>query len=191
MTTVEIRTLINLLENAASGHLYRWVDAAGVAAYIKADAMKARHRHVIPQLGVQDKPAMKKGLSFSRSASRWDAAGDICFVVDEKRLPNKSYDINGQQVYNLTQEAEYLRSSVRSGYMPSKEDFRRYKDQLAVAVQESRDDPDEVFVVGDLKSLSVGLVEIRVKPSVDADTRDLLTAYSERHGILVIELGAR
>ena len=53
----------------------------------------------------------------------------------------------------------------------------------ARAVKASHDDPEEAFVIGDIRQLHSKLIAIRIGSEVDDRTRKLVSGYAARHDI--------
>jgi hypothetical protein len=174
---MKMRDIMTLVESRSVGDaLYRWVDEKGALAYIRRDAMVGRVKHFIPKALIPNANKYGRGkwftgLSFSGDANRWDLTGDCCFVVSNS-IPNDRFNINGQAIYNYGQSI-----TSHTGLLKSYEQN---------AVEDSRNDPDEIFVVGNLPELSRYLVEIRVKSNLSPKTLAVVTTYAEQHGIQVI-----
>lgn len=164
-----------LVENQ-HGFIYRWVDHKASASYIRYNAMKGRVRHYLPKaISGEFHSKWFTGLSFSRDSTHWKVAGDICFIVDPARLKNKVLDINGQAVYELGQEVEASKFGNPS--------TRRHQERLlADAIEHSRTNPTEAYVIGDIRDLASTLDRIvawEQPPKVVA----VLRAFAEQHGV--------
>lgn len=169
-----MRSLIDLIESyQQTDEMFRWVDDAAATSYVRIDAMVARHRHFIPKeiSGLHTKAYT--GLSFSHSPSSWNAAGEgkICFVVSRTKLSNTVVDINGQAIFDLTQE---MKSLSRDRHW-----VKTYRDR---AVEMSERKPDEAFVIGDIRPLSSVLERIVIFDARPA-TLARLEAYGELHKV--------
>lgn len=168
-----------LSHNPASQTLiYRWVDEKGCLSYLRSNAMIGRVRHYLPkQLSGAFHSNFKTGLSFSPSPIKWsDSAIPICFVVDRTRLDSPVIDINGQAVFELTGVVDAYKAFHVTSNM------KWYRDN---AIQASTDDPDEAFVIGNIRNLSDKLVEIRIRngASLSKKIEDVIEKYCSEHGI--------
>lgn len=147
--------------------LYRWVDFKAVRSYMRTGRMTARHCHFLPAV-LSGLPHSRRvrGLSFGMEAGRWirpDAP--VCFVVDAERLPNRIVTIDGQAIYNLTQQFEYVEAMKFSALRGDHETLAQLRQ---AAVEDSRDHPDEAFIVGDVEDIASALVAIAaVEPPED------------------------
>ena len=161
-------------------HLIRWVDRKGASQYVRRDAMIGRVRHWIPhEISGLDKIYPKTGLSFGIPDKNWNAHGreGIGFVVDRKRLSNHICDIDGHEIF-LMSDAYDRRNFMAVEDLP---------EMRARAVRASLDDPDEAFVIGDIRELHRKLIGILIGSEVDDRTRKLVSGYAENHGIEIEE----
>jgi len=162
--------------------LIRWVDRKAASQYVRRDAMIGRVRHWIPhEISGLDKIYPKTGLSFAIPGKNWNAHGreGIGFIVDRNRLANHICDIDGHEIF-LMSDAYDRRSFMAVEDLP---------EMRARAVKASLDDPDEAFVIGDVRELHGKLTGIRIGSGVDDRTRRLVSGYADLHGI-EIEKGA-
>lgn len=161
-------------------YIVRWVDEKAIGPYLRLNGMKARVRHILPAKlsgHVHTKPWL--GLSFSHLDTSWRGGSDfIGFVVDRTKVKNQCFDINGQEIYDLTNNLDLAKQGAYQ--------FHDYRGALAAAVAASKNEPDEVYVIGDLRNLSEVLVEIRIK-DVSDKVRKALTAYCQQHGIRLVD----
>lgn len=167
--------------------IYRWVDMKAAASYLRNDGMKARHCHYLPA-ALSNLPHGRRvrGLSFGLDPDRWSSGVDtpVCFVLDSDKVLNRQVRINGQAIYVLTQQFEYTKAMVNE-LRSSASDHQMFASLRKRAIEDSRNDPDEVFVVGDLADLRESLVEIRCRPLSGADM-ETLTSYAEQAGVPLI-----
>lgn len=162
--------------------LIRWVERKAASQYVRRDAMIGRVRHWIPhEISGLDKIYPKTGLSFGLPGRNWNAHGQegIGFVVDRTLLDNHVCDIDGHEIFLLSDAYD------RRRFM-AVEDLPQMR---ACAVRASLDDPDEAFIIGDIRELHGKLTGIRIGSEVDDRTRRLVSEYAARHGI-EIEKGA-
>lgn len=161
--------------------MYRWVDEKAAASYLRIDAMVARVRHYLPKkISGHFHSKFITGLSFSHHPTMWRADKDmLCFVVDRTKLkkPNQCIDINGQAIYNLTQTVDMLRN-----YM-TQMTRGEFDQQIANVLDDCQTDPDEVFVIGDLRNLGAALAKIMVPPSCSPALLKKLQSYCAQHQI--------
>lgn len=173
-----------MMQPVDPSHLIRWVDRKGASQYVRRDAMIGRVRHWIPhEISGLDKIYPKTGLSFGIPGKNWNAHGSegIGFVVDRTRLANHICDIDGHEIF-LMSDAYDRRNFMAVEDLP---------EMRARAVKASLDDPDEAFVIGDIRELHGKLIGIRVGSDVDERTRKLVTDYAARHDITAEEWTGR
>jgi hypothetical protein len=180
---MDIREIKAIVDSrvAASAPLYRWVDDKGALAYIRRDAMVGRTKHYIPKAMIPNvnkygRATWFTGLSFSRDDARWNIAGSCCFVVSG--IPNDCFNINGQAVYNYGQAV----ASRSCG----PDELQQYEQN---AVEDSQNEPDETFVVGNIQMLSKYLAEIRIKNSIPPKVLAAVRSYSEQNNIQLTVVG--
>lgn len=164
--------------------LIRWVDHKGASQYVRRDAMIGRVRHWIPhEISGLDKIYPKTGLSFGIPGKNWNAHGreGVAFIVDRSSIDNHICDIDGHEIF-LMSDAYDRRRLMAVDDLP---------ETRARAVKASLDDPDEAFVIGDIRELHKKLLGIRVGSDVDERTRKLVTDYAARHDITVEEWTGR
>lgn len=161
-----------------AGPIYRWVDEKAVKSYLRANAMIGRWRHYLPaKVSGLHHSKFQTGLSFSTDDRRWSVAGNVCFVVDRAKLDVPSYDLNGQAIYTLSDMIDLIKNG--GGVAVSRSD---YEAAVRHAIEDSRNDPDEVFVVPAVRDLAAKLIEIR-HTQVEPKTLDLLRSYCDQHGV--------
>lgn len=163
-----------------SPEITRWVDSKGALSYIRSNAMVGRVRHWLPkQISGLDKIYAKTGLSFGipNSRSSWNMHGDdgICFVVDRARLPNLVCNINGQSVFEFSGTYD-----VR--YSEDRDTVEHYRQR---AIKDSLEEPDEAFVVGDIRDLGSKLIKIILRKNVPQPVVKKITDYAEAHHVPV------
>ena len=156
--------------------LIRWVDHKAARQYVRRDAMIGRVRHWIPhEISGLDKIYPKTGLSFGLPGKNWNAHGreGIGFIVDRTLLDNHICDIDGHEIFLMSDAYDRRR-------LMAVEDLPEMR---ARAVRASLDDPDEAFVIGDIRELHTKLLAIWIDEGVDARTRMLVSSYADEHGI--------
>lgn len=162
----------------ASRYIVRWVDERAARSYLRHDAMIGRVRHCLPkELTGLDKLYRRRGLSFGLTQRGWwNAHGDdgVCFILDRARITNPIIEIAGHPVFLF---------SDFYGLPP----MLRYADQLAAlkeaAISESLRNPDEAFVLGDLRTLHAHITGIKVGPLISARMRSKISAYLSDYGL--------
>ena len=167
-----------MMQPVDPSNLIRWVERKGASQYVRRDAMIGRVRHWIPhEISGLDKIYPKTGLSFGISGKNWNAHGKegIGFIVDRMLLDNYIYDIDGHEIF-LMSDAYDRRSFMAVEGLP---------EMRARAVKASLDDPDEAFVIGDIRKLHSKLIGIRIGSEVDDGTREIVSKYADQHGIKI------
>jgi hypothetical protein len=167
-----------------SSHLVRWVDDKAAKSYIRINAMKGRVRHWLPkEISGLDKIYAKTGLSFARNEKAWASMEmPIGFVVDEARLDNKVVDIAGNEVFKFSQALDAAKNFGVSAV--GRENLQDYRER---AIEASREDPTEAFVIGDIRDLSSKITKILVRTD---QAYKLMTEYCTQYNI-PIERGGR
>ena len=161
-------------------YIVRWVEQKGARQYVRKDAMIGRVRHWVPhEISGLDKIYPKTGLSFGIPDKNWNAHGKegIGFVVDRGRLDNHICDIDGHEIFLMSDAYDRRRFMVV-------DDLPEMRSR---AVRASLDDPDEAFVIGDIRDLHSKLLKIHIGPGVDCLTRKLVSQYAASHGIEIEE----
>jgi len=160
-------------EKAAS-LVYRWVDARTARRYMRLDAMIGRTRHWLPrQVTGLDKIYPKLGLSFAIEFGRWmDVMLPIGFVVDANALDNRIARIDGHEIYMFSDMMDLHRCGLRC-----LEGLTRQREH---AIRKSHENPDEAFVIGDIRGLSAHVREIVVRDDASAS---LMRPWCEKHAI--------
>ncbi len=162
----------------SSRYISRWVDERAARSYLRHDAMIGRVRHCLPkELTGLDKLYRKRGLSFGLTRRGWwNAHGDtgVCFILDRTRIANPIIEIAGHPVFVF---------SDFYGLPPT----LRYADQLAAlkeaAICESQANPDEAFILGDLRDLHDHIVDIRVGSKIGPRLRTQISEYRSAYDL--------
>ena len=154
--------------------LCRWVDAKAAKSYMQHDAMIGRTRHWLPkELTGLDKIYRKRGLSFAIGFHHWKCFTlPIGFVVDECSLDSHIVKINGHETYLFSNQMDLHQSRI-AAFSNAAE---RKKDLITNCLQ----DPDEAFIIGDIRSLASRLNHVIVR---DESSRKLMLPWCDLHSI--------
>lgn len=154
--------------------VYRWVDRAAAASYMRHDAMIGRTRHWLPrEVSGLDRLYRKRGLSFATEFGYWmDETLPIGFAVDPETLDNRVVRIDGHAIYLFSD----LMDLCRMGFPEGGDLARRRKN----AIETSLKSPDEAFVIGDIRNLSSRVREVIVRD--DASERSM-SSWCRDHAI--------
>lgn len=163
-----------LTEAVNPQELYRWVDAKAAKAYMRGNMMKGRVRHWLPrEISGLDKLYPKTGLSFSFQLGKWTSSDlPIGFVLRPSAIDNRIVYLAGQEVFLFSQTMDLYRSGVPQG--------DRLRGEYTMAVEESLQNPDEAFVIGDIRDLSGRLSHVFYRSE---DARALMQAWCDEHQI--------
>jgi len=139
------------------GMLYRWVDARAARNYLRQDAMIGRTRHWLPRaVSGLDRLRHKRGLSFAIGLGRWtDTLLPIGFATTRERLDNHVCAIDGHETFLLSDMIDLHNGGVHCG-----EGIAR---QMEYAIARSLKDPDEAFVMGDVRGLAERIDHVLVR----------------------------
>lgn len=164
-----------------SREIKRYVDQKGATSYLRSNAMIGRVRHWLPkQLSGLDKIYPKTGLSFTfdGSGSNWNAHSNaaICFVVDQAGLDNLVVDIDGDAVYNFSNDYDLYRQRIGGHGL---EDSRKR------AIEDSQAHPDEAFVIGDIRELASKLKRVEIGSAVDPKFAVKVRRWCQANGVAV------
>lgn len=154
--------------------IYRWIDAAGASSYMRHDAMIGRVRHWLPkQISGLDKLYRKRGLSFAMKFGYWmDEDLPIGFAVDPQEIDNRIVRIDGHQIFLFSDMMDLHRSGLNCSNSLTR--------QRSYAIETSLANPDEAFVIGDIRSLASVTRGIVVRNEAAFDR---MRPWCERHGI--------
>lgn len=171
--------------NSIPNLIYRWIDERGCMSYLRSNAMIGRVRHFIPrQLSGEFHSNFKTGLSFALDDRSWLNVGTpICFVVRRNALGVPVVNINGQAIYDLSGAEE-----TRRTYSMDQATYQQY---LKNAIEDSKTDPTEAFVIGNIRDLATKLERIHVRPdgdNVSPKGTNALRAYCQQYNIPLIGL---
>ncbi len=170
-----IDIVTNLTENTGiPNELYRWVDAKAARAYMRGDMMKGRVSHWLPrEVSGLDKIYPKTGLSFSIQLGKWTSADlPIGFVLRPSAIENRIVYLAGHEIFLFSQTMDLHRSGVPQG--------DRLRDEYNMAVEESSKNPDEAFVIGDIRDLSHKVARVLYRSE---DARSLMQSWCDEQQI--------